>query len=186
MANVSPENHIPIRNHYPHASDSVPEHVGDLHRQAENPQAPRIGEGEKAVPMQPQVVYQSRHSKLLLEALENPNHKYRQRAIQAVRRFSAAIEKDMAQDLIQDKGILMEQASRKYGVPASTLRGWEAMGLLTVLYRGRGKQGVYYNEEEVAQAAPVYHEAKQQGVQPAKRLKAMRAQQAEGNPQPSP
>jgi hypothetical protein len=177
---TNPDN--PARINYSHTS--VPDHVADLQKQAENPQAPRAGNGEKAVPMQG-VIFQSRHARLLVEALETPNHKYQHRALQAVRRFTAAIEKDMAQDLIKDKGIVIEQASRKYGVPASTLRGWEAMGLLTVLYRGRGKQGVYYNEEEIARAAPIYHQAKQQGEQPAKLIKAMLAQQEEGRPQTS-
>jgi hypothetical protein len=60
------------------------------------------------------------------------------------------------------------------------------MGLLPILHKAKGKQGVYLDEEAVARAAPVYHEAKQQGAQPVRRLKAILAQQAEGNVQPSP
>jgi hypothetical protein len=174
----------PVRNHYMHAPERVKEHKADLDDQAKNPQKSRERTGEKGRPMQA-VVFQSKEAKLLVEALEKPDHKYRQQARQAVRRFTAAIEKDLAQDLIKDRGIVMDQASRKYGVPASTLRGWEGMGLLTALYRGRGKQGVYYNEEDIARLAPIYHQAKQEGEQPAKRIKAVLAQETEDTSQPS-
>jgi hypothetical protein len=172
----------PVVNHYSHTS--VPEHVGDLQKKVENPQAARAGDGEKAVPMQ-HVVFVNRQTRQLLDALGNPNHKHRHRALQAVRRFTAAVEKDMAQDLIQDKGILIQEASQLHGIPASTISDWTDIGLITVHYRGRGKQGVYIDKQEIAAAAPIYHDAKQKGEQPARRLKIMREQQAEGNLQPS-
>jgi hypothetical protein len=180
MANTTPEN---LGNpHYFHAS--VPEHKADLDDQAKNPQTSREGTGEKGLPMQG-VVFQSREAKLLFEALEKPDHKYRQQARQAVRRFTAAVEKANAHDLIQDKGILIQEASQLYGIPASTIADWTDIGLITVHYRGRGKQGVYIDKQEIAAAAPIYHDAKQKREQPARRLKAMREQQVAGNPQPS-
>jgi hypothetical protein len=177
--------------YYPH---TMPKHGDEIvaegkwqqrkNPRTEKPQPPAAGNGEKAVPMQ-HVVYQNRQARLLVEALENPDHKYRHRALQAVRRFTAAIEKDLAQDLIQDKGILIQEASQLYGIPASTISDWTDIGLITVHYRGRGKQGVFIDKQEIAAAAPIYHDAKQKREQPARRLKAMREQQAEGNSQPS-
>jgi transcriptional regulator with XRE-family HTH domain len=166
LVKVEPE---PLRIHYPH---TMPEHGSDIVAEGKRQQAPKV-------------VFQSKETKLLVEALENPDHKYGQQATQAMRRFIKAVEKDKAKDLIKDRGILTDQASRKYGVPARTLASWGDMGLLPVLYKGRGKQGVYLDEEAVARVAPVYHEAKQRGEQPAKRLKAMLTQQAEGDRQPS-
>jgi DNA-binding transcriptional MerR regulator len=145
-----------IPDHYPHTS--VPEHAPRL-----------VGEGKAQIPKNG-VVFDSNHAGLLFDALADPNHQYRQRAVQLVRRFGAAVEKEKAQDIIKDKGIAMEQASRKYGVPASTLRDWEEMGLLTVLYRGKGKQGIYLDEAAVARAASIYEEARQKGIQPARLL----------------
>jgi hypothetical protein len=80
----------PVQIHYSHTS--VPDHVDDLHKQAENPQTPRAGNGEKAVPMQ-QVVFDRRHVTLLLEALKNPNHPLRQQAEQLMGSFAGVAEK---------------------------------------------------------------------------------------------
>jgi hypothetical protein len=54
---TNPDN--PARINYSHTS--VPDHVADLHKQAENPQTPQPGNGEKAVPMQ-RVVFERRRS----------------------------------------------------------------------------------------------------------------------------
>jgi hypothetical protein len=163
---------VPIRevlDHYPHSS--VPEH------------APRLVEEGKAQIPKNGVVFDSNHAKLLFDALSNPNHQYRQRAVQLVRRFGAAVEKEKAQAVIQERGIMMEQASRKYGIPASTLQDWKEMGLIPALYKGKSKQGVYLDEEAVARAAAIYQEAKQKGVLPTRLLKAELGEQPERRPQ---
>ena len=129
------------------------------------------------------VVFDSSQAGLLFDALSNQDHKHRQRAVQLVRRFNAAVEKEKAHELIKDKGIMMEQASRKYGVPASTLQDWKELGLIPTLYKGRSSQGVYLDEATVARAAAIYQEAKQKGIQPTRYLKAELAQQAETRPQ---
>jgi DNA-binding transcriptional MerR regulator len=139
--------------------------------------APRLVEKGRSQAPKKGTVFDRSDAKLFIEALEDPDHKYRQRAVQHVRRFNAAVEKEKAQDLINERGILLRQASRKYGIPVSTLRGWEAMGIISPLLRGETTQGVYYDEEVVARAAPVYHESRQQGEQAAGRLKALFAEQ---------
>jgi hypothetical protein len=165
---------VPIRealDHYPHSSSNVPEHARRV-----------VAEGKPQIPKNG-VVFDSNHAKLLFDALSNPSHQYRQRAIQLVRRFGAAVEKEKAHELIKDKGIMMEQASRKYGVPASTLQDWKEMGLIPALYKGKSKQGVYLDEEAVARAAAIYKEAKQKGVLPTRLLKAELGEQPERRPQ---
>jgi hypothetical protein len=88
MALNTPEN--PVRIPYFHSS--IPDHVNDLRKQAENPHIPREGNGEKVLPMEG-VVYESSHIKLLLEALRNPKHPLRQQAEQAVGGFAVAADK---------------------------------------------------------------------------------------------
>jgi transcriptional regulator with XRE-family HTH domain len=164
---VKPE--IPLRIHYPHKS--VPDHAARL-----------VGEGKwEQVPKQ--VVYQRDQANLFIEALDNPDHKYRQQAIQLVRRFNAAVEKQKVQALVKDKGILMGQASRKYGIPATTLSDWAEKEVITVLHRGQTTQGIYLDEEAVARAAPVYHEAKQQGAQAIRRLRQLQESQQQRKPE---
>jgi hypothetical protein len=163
---------VPIRevfDHYPHKS--VPEHARRVVAEG-NFQDAKAGKTGG-------VVLDSSHAKLLFDALSNPDHKHRQRAVQLVRRFGAAVEKEKAQDTIKDKGIVMEQASRKYGVPASTLQDWKELGLIPVLYKGKSKQGVYLDEAAVARAAAIYQEAKQKGVLPTRLLKAELGEQPE-------
>jgi hypothetical protein len=113
------------------------------------------------------------YAKQFVEALGNEQHRLRKPAEQLLQRFAAAAAKDAA----TDKGILIEQASRKFGIPARTLASWAEMELIPVL--SRSKQAIYLDKEAVAEAAPLYREAKEQGVQPARLLKERRAQQAE-------
>ena len=164
---------VPLPIHYPHTS--VPEHATWLVAEGKFQEAKAGKTGG--------VVFDNGHTKLLFDALADPDHQHRQRAVQLVRRFGAAVEKEKAQELIKDKGIVMEQASRKYGVPASTLRDWQELGLLTVLYRGKGKQGIYLDEAAVARAASIYEEARQKGIQPTRLLKAELDEKAETRPQ---
>jgi transcriptional regulator with XRE-family HTH domain/DNA-binding transcriptional MerR regulator len=145
--------------------------------------APRlVGKGKDQVPKKG-VVFDNSQARLLFEALEDPNHQHRQRAVQLVRRFNAAIEKEKAQEIIKDKGIMLKQASRKYGVPVSTLRDWKEMGLIPALYEGKGKQGLYLDEAAVARAVSIAQEAKQQGIQSVRFLEATLPQQRETHPQ---
>jgi hypothetical protein len=116
------------------------------------------------------------HAKQFVEALGSQQHRLRQPAEHALQRFAAAAAKDTA----TDKGILIEQASRKFGIPARTLADWVDMELIPVL--SRSKKAVYLDEKAVAEAAPLYREAKERRVQPARLLKEWRAQQRAGNP----
>jgi hypothetical protein len=111
---TNPDN--PARFNY-----SIPDHVDDLRKQAENPQSPRVGNGEKGVPMQG-VVFQRRDIVLLNKALRNPNHRLRQAAEQAMQGFTKAAERDEITTL--------NQASREYGIPNKNLSEWVAKGLL--------------------------------------------------------
>jgi hypothetical protein len=162
---------VPIRevlDHYPHAS--VPEHARQV-----------VAEGKVQIPKKG-VVFKNSDAKLFFEALESPNHQHRQRAVQLVRRFNAAIEKEKAQDIIKERGIRVKEASQKYGVSANTLRDWWVMGLIPVLYQGKGKQGVYLDEATVARAVAIDQKAKQQGIQSIRLLKAELDQQAVERP----
>jgi DNA-binding transcriptional MerR regulator len=168
---VKPET-SPLPIHYPHKS--VPEHAKQVVAEGKFQEAKAGKTGG--------IVFDSSQAGLLFDALSNPDHKYRQRAVQLVRRFNKAVEKDKAQTHIPERGIVMEQASQKYGISATILRDWEEMGLIPVLYKGKGKQGVYLDEEGVVRAVSIYQEAKQKGIQPTRLLKAELAQQAEEHP----
>jgi DNA-binding transcriptional MerR regulator len=171
---VKPEtSSLPI--HYPYPHRSVPEHAKQVVAEGKFQEAKAGKTGG--------IVFDSSQAGLLFDALSNPDHKYRQRAVQLVRRFNKAVEKDKAQTHIPERGIVMEQASQKYGISATILRDWEEMGLIPVLYKGKGKQGVYLDEAAVARATTLYQEAKQKGIQPTRFLKAELAQQAERRPQ---
>jgi DNA-binding transcriptional MerR regulator len=115
-------------------------------------------------------------AKQLIEALGNPEHPLRQRAEQALWSFATAIEEDKTKD-IGEKGIVVEQASKKYGVPASTLRSWVDTGLIPVLYKATtGNKNIFIDEEAIAEAANLFREAKRHGAQPARLIKAALAQ----------
>jgi hypothetical protein len=167
---------VPIRevlDHYPHTSVSEPARQVVAEGNFQEAKASKTGG----------VIFDSSQVRLLFDALADPNHQHRQRAVQLVRRFNKAVEKEKAQVHIHERGIVMQQASQKYGISATILRGWEEMGLIPVLHKGKGKQGVYLDEEAVARAVSVYYKAKQKGIQPTRLLKAELAQQAESRPQ---
>jgi hypothetical protein len=155
----NPEN--PVRIHYSHTS--VPEHVDDLHKQAENPQAPRVGNGEKAEPMQT-VVFQRRHMTLLYRALRDPGHRLRDAAVQAMQGFTMAAERDEITTL--------NQASKEYGIPNNTLSDWVAKGIIP--YENRDEYAVYVRRETLDKIAPVYRQAKEDGKLAGPILKKMR------------
>jgi DNA-binding transcriptional MerR regulator len=168
---------VPIReilDHYPHSSSNVPEHAKQLVAEGSIQEAKASKTGG--------VVFDSSQVRPFIDALTDPNHQHRQRAVQLVRRFNAAIEKEKAQPQIQERGIMVKEASQKYGVSESTLRDWWVMGFIPVLYKGKGKQGVYLDEATVARAAAIDQKAKQQGIQSIRLLKAELDQQAAERP----
>jgi hypothetical protein len=151
----------PIRNHYLHKS--VPDHVGDLQKQSENPQAPREGIGEKGMPMEG-VVFQRRHITLFNKALRNPNHPLRQQAEQAMGGFVLAADRAEITTL--------NQASKEYGIPNTSLSGWVAKGVIP--YENRDEYAIYVRRDVLDKVAPVYQRAKEQGKLAAPILKKMR------------
>jgi hypothetical protein len=155
------ENPVPIRNHYSHNSASLPDHVTDLQKQAENPQSPQEGSGEKAVPMQG-VIFDRNHYDLFTEALQDPNHPLRQAAEQAMRGFARAAEKP--------KGMSIRSASRELNVPHAFLWRWaRQFGIIPILAEGSGSgSNTIIDREKAQEAAEFYREGKQQHVQPIK------------------
>jgi hypothetical protein len=114
----------------------------------------------------------SRLIELLSDALGDENHELRPVAEQALRRFAVA--------MVKDKGVMIQEASQKYKIPPQTISDWADMGLIPVLYKG--KKGVYLDEEAFTVAAPLYHEAKRKGAQPARFIKgALALQEAQHN-----
>jgi hypothetical protein len=159
--------------HEPEQARAVRQHVEQLRAEAKIPQGIIIYQ-RGALPKN-----YEHHAKQFVEALGNQQHSLRRPAEYALKRFLEAAAKDMA----TDKGIVIEQASRKFGIPATTLASWVDMDLIPVLSRSKG--AVYLDEEAVADAAPLYREAKERGVQPARLLKERRAEQVGGEPEPS-
>jgi hypothetical protein len=167
---TNPEN--PIR-HYSHTS--VTDHVDDLRKQAKNPQAPRVGNGEKAVPMQ-RVVFEPRHIDLFNQALKDPNHQHRQEAEKAMRGFTRAVEKP--------KGMSIRSASRELNVPQAFLWRWtKQMRIIPILAEGSGSgSNTLIDREKAQEVAEIYREAKQQHVQPIKLYQRKYPNQFQGLP----
>jgi hypothetical protein len=150
----------PVGKPYFHSSDSVKEHLDDLHDQAKNP---RAGNGERDVPME-HVVFQRRHITLLNRALRNPNHRLRQAAERAMQGFTMDAERDEI--------ITLNQAEKEYGIPNTSLSGWVAKGIIP--YANRDEYAIYVRKDMLDKIAPVYHQAKEQGKLAAPILKKMR------------
>jgi transposase len=160
---TNPEN--PIRN-YSHTS--VPDHVADLRKQAENPQEPRESNGEKALPLQA-VIYVNRHAKRFLEALGNPNDPFRPAAERAMRGFARAVEKPPVD---KTEGISLNSAAREFNVPRSFLWRWtKQYRVIPMLSEGKGiGSPTYLDRGKAQEVAEIYHEAKRQHKQPKKLL----------------
>ncbi len=165
MANTTPENlgksHYIREKHYFH--NSVPEHVDDLHKQADNPQARREGTRKKGIPMQG-VIFNRRDITLLNKALRDPNHRLRDAAIQAMQGFTIAARRDEITTL--------NQAEKEYGIPNNTLSDWVAKGIIP--YENRDEYAVYVRRGVLDKIAPVYHHAKEQRKLAGPMLKKMR------------
>jgi hypothetical protein len=158
MANSS-EN--PVLNHYLHNPERVLEHIGDLQKQAENPQGLRLRKREKALPME-QVVFERRHVDLFNEALTNPDHRLRSAAERAMQWFTVTAERAEVATL--------SQASREYQIPLKNLSDWVRKGLLPYT---REKNAILLRREALDKVAPVYREANEHGKQAAPILKEM-------------
>jgi hypothetical protein len=178
MAVNTPEHSVRI----PYSHAGVPDHINDLRKQAENPQSPRVGNGEKAVPMQGQVVFESgrtpdpleqlpenlkQPTKELIAALGNPKHPLRPDAEKAVGGFARASDKS--------KGISARSASREYHAPTTFFLRWARhFGVIPILEQGKGQgSALILDREKARQAAELYHEAKQQRIQPKKLIDRM-------------
>jgi hypothetical protein len=132
---TNPEN--PVRINYSHTS--VPHHVDDLRKQAENPQAPRGESGEKGLPMQG-VIFDSRDIDLFNQALQDPNHKHRREAVKAMRGFTRSLEKP--------KGMSISSASREFNVPLNFLWRWSKQRhVITIVSEGIGSGSATYEEK---------------------------------------
>jgi transposase-like protein len=153
-----------VRIPYSHAS--VPDHINDLHKHAENPQPPPAGNGEKVVPMQ-RVVFDRRHIDLFNAALENPDHEHRRAAERAMRGFTRAVEKPE-----KPQGISINSAAREYDVPQSFLWRWSKQRrVIPIVSEGIGSGSpTYVDREKAHEVAEIYHEAKRQKRQPKKLL----------------
>jgi hypothetical protein len=156
MANVF-EN--PKRINYFH--EQVKEHLDDLAEQAKNPREPRVGNGERGVPMQ-RVAFDSKHIDLFNAALNDPNHPNRRAAENAMRGFARTVEKP--------KGMSINAAARELNVPQRFLWSWaREKGIIPILVEGSGSgSNIIIDWEKAREAAEFYHEAKQQHIQPIK------------------
>jgi hypothetical protein len=154
------------RNTYLH--ENLPAHLKDLRDQANNPQAQKEGNREKAVPMQ-QVIFVNRQARLLLDALGNPNHPNRRDAEQAMRRFSRSVEKRAIE---KPKGMTLNSAAQEFNVPRNFIWRWSKQRrVIPIVAEGSGiGSPTYLDREKAQEVAEIYHEAKRQGVQPKKLL----------------
>jgi hypothetical protein len=162
MGNTS-EN--PVRNHYLHAPERLQEHKADLADQAKNPQTPRVGNGEKVVPMQT-IVFERRHITLLNKALRDPSHRLRDAALELMQGFTRAAERDEITTL--------NRASIEYHIPVKNLSDWVAKGVIP--YENKDEYAIYVRRDVLDKVAPVYHQAKEQRKLAAPILKKMRDQ----------
>jgi hypothetical protein len=163
---TNPGHHVRI----PYAHESVPQHVGDLRNQAENPQAPKVASGEKTSSMQ-HVVFVNRQARRLLDALGNPNHPNRHEAELAIRGFTRAVVRKIEE---KPQGISINAAARESNVPENFLWRWSRQRhVIPIIAEGFGQGSATYLDRDKAQeVAELYHEAKRQRKQPKKLLEA--------------
>jgi hypothetical protein len=145
----------------PYSHADLPKHVEDLQKIPENPQAPKPGDREQAVPMQ-RVVFDRKYIDLFNEAAKNPEHRLRRAAERVMQGFSEAAERAEVATL--------SQASREYHIPLKNLSDWVRKGLLPYT---REKNAILLRRESLDKVAPVYHEATEQGKLAAPILRKM-------------
>jgi hypothetical protein len=139
---------------------AIRQHVEQLREETKIPQG-IIYEGR---PLPPNT---ERQVKPLIEALQNENHVFRQFAEETVRKFADTVEKSKLSNVTS-----LSQASRDYHIPLSILSEWVAKELIPVQYRDR--KTIYVARETLEKVAQAHQEAKEQGMQTARLLRAMR------------
>jgi hypothetical protein len=149
------------RARIPYSHADLTKHVEDLGKIPENPQVPKPGGIEQAVPMQ-RVVFDRKYIDLFNEAVKNPEHRLRRAAEQVMQGFSEAAERAEVATL--------SQASREYHIPLKNLSEWVRKGLLPYT---REKNAILLRRESLDKVAPVYHEATEQGKLAAPILRTM-------------
>jgi DNA-binding CsgD family transcriptional regulator len=116
-------------------------------------------------------------SNLLLKAIANPDDPLSPSAVRALGEF--------AKDAVKIRGISANSAAREFNVPQTLLRRWAKEGLIPLIAEGKGSgSATYLDREKVAEVVEVYHEAKQQNIQPIKLLQKMHPSKFEVPPPP--
>jgi hypothetical protein len=65
--------------------------------------------------------------------------------------------------VVEQQGISIGRAARDYLIPARDLSRWANMGLIPIIYKDKGT--TYLDKDAVAEAARLYRQAKDQGIQ---------------------
>jgi transcriptional regulator with XRE-family HTH domain len=101
-------------------------------------------------------------SKLLLEAIANPDDPLSPSAVRALGEF--------AKDAVKIRGISANSAAREFNAPPDFFIRWaKELGIIPVLLEGTGQGSATILDREKAQeAADTFHEAKRQGIRPSK------------------
>jgi hypothetical protein len=151
-------------SHYPH--ENVVFHAAQLQAETLSPQAPLKVNGEKTRTAQ-DVIFDRRHVDLFNQALQDPNHRLRRAAERAMQGFTMAADKP--------DGISASSASREFNAPTTFFLHWaKRYGAIPILKEGKGQGSkIILDREKAKKAAELYHEAKQQRIQPRKLLKRM-------------
>jgi hypothetical protein len=176
-ANMGNTSENPVRSHYEH---TLPEHGSEIvdkgkwqqstERKEERPRRRRgdvfVREQERYKREHLQATAQTL-GQLLIAAVQNPNDPLSQEAVQALGSFAQAVEKR--------KGISATSASKEYKAPTTFFLSWaKRYGAIPILSEGSGAGSATILDRERAQkAAELYHEAKQQRIQPRKLLDRM-------------
>jgi hypothetical protein len=72
----------------------------------------------------------------------------------------------------RDQITTLNQASKEYGIPNTSLSGWVAKGVIP--YENRDEYAIYVRRDILDKVAPVYNHAKEHGKLAAPILKKMR------------
>jgi hypothetical protein len=91
---------------------------------------------------------------------------YRDEAEETLKQFMTS--------LVKLKGITISEASRAYTVPMDFFWRWSERGLIRVLQKGRPGAPTYLDKQSVQETALIYHQAREEGIQPIRLLERMR------------
>jgi transcriptional regulator with XRE-family HTH domain len=108
-----------------------------------------------------ETIFDRSDAKLFFEAVENPEHRYNNKAEVALQEFMKDVEKAKVTSL--------NKAAKTYGVSAQTFSEWVAKGLIP--YEYRDKNAVYLAEEIAQEVGRDIQEAREMGVQTARLLR---------------